>query len=890
MKKITEMINLVELNRFAKKYLPSQGPLEYFVHHNTLHSFEEFEFYDALNLANSMYGAKTKKSLLWYHQKYNENRIKDEDLKHIINLKYPELRFDDPIVQHLLFYHEQQESIVDEIDFNNFLAKNINLEKNLPGEFKRANTFWDHISKPHEKVRLLTVIEALKTKFYSSYFDKGVAYWMMEDRDQGILASFLEYSAHLPSFGFKKILKNLARKIKEQKDESVETLVKEYFGKLHVPEEYQKNVYLQILLKNKGWAALAKSLEENHHYNPTKIKIDFLEYTLIEFLFEIAALEYFKQEKYLNKFEYKFKPDLMQEGFFRYLYAGLVKNAGTYVSYRDITESKLFEIWHEAYEWNLIRKTIQSLVAKTDFAKGDKFHKKIQIVTCIDDREESLRRHFEEVEPECETFGYAGHFGLNILFKGAHAAHFRPLCPVSVTPEFYVWEKLKTHSKQKVSYLGRIKYHFYHYSKIPFWGAALSILLSPFSLILFFLDTVFPMLSHKIQHGLDRLIAKKESEYELDYERGENSELKGYTIPEMGNVVYAMLNTIGLKEDFAPLIYICGHGSESLNNPHEAAHDCGACSGGRGAPNAKLFSIMANRKDVRKYITQTYQVIIPENTYFVGGYHNTCNDDLKIFNKSEIPPVDLAYLEELMGRVATLDAKERVRKFEDVSLGVNEEYSYSHVQARAHNLAQPRPEYGHATNAICIVGPRRRNRDIFFDRRAFLVSYDQENDEDLSTLAALVNSIVPVCAGINLEYYFSYVDREYFGSGVKQPHNITSLMGVMNGYKSDLRLGLPWQMVEIHEPVRIIIVIESELDKFQETLWRANSKNLVLNEWVRIIVATPERGFYVYENKNFIPFEMNEKPKYKKNYKNTFEIIKDNREIIDFKNIGSYEC
>ena len=35
---------------------------------------------------------------------------------------------------------------------------------------------------------------------------------------------------------------------------------------------------------------------------------------------------------------------------------------------------------------------------------------------------------------------------------------------------------------------------------------------------------------------------------------------------------------------------------------------------------------------------------------------------------------------------------------------------------------------------------------------------------------------------------------------------IAGLLGVMDGAQSDLRTGLPWQMVEIHEPTRLAIV------------------------------------------------------------------------------------
>ena len=117
---------------------------------------------------------------------------------------------------------------------------------------------------------------------------------------------------------------------------------------------------------------------------------------------------------------------------------------------------------------------------------------------------------------------------------------------------------------------------------------------------------------------------------------------------------------------------------------------------------------------------------------------------------------------------------------------------------------------GHATNAVCVVGRRQRTRGLFLDRRVFLVSYDPTRDDaDATILARVLAAAVPVCTGINLEYYFCRVDSTGWGCGTKLPHNITSLVGVMDGAASDLRPGLPWQMVEIHEPMRLLIVVET---------------------------------------------------------------------------------
>ena len=75
----------------------------------------------------------------------------------------------------------------------------------------------------------------------------------------------------------------------------------------------------------------------------------------------------------------------------------------------------------------------------------------------------------------------------------------------------------------------------------------------------------------------------------------------------------------------------------------------------------------------------------------------------------------------------------------------------AHVQGRAADLAQPRPEYGHATNAFCIIGRRARTRGLFLDWRSFLVSYHPTRDDDGAILARVMTAAVPVVAGISLE-------------------------------------------------------------------------------------------------------------------------------------------
>jgi uncharacterized protein YbcC (UPF0753/DUF2309 family) len=125
-----------------------------------------------------------------------------------------------------------------------------------------------------------------------------------------------------------------------------------------------------------------------------------------------------------------------------------------------------------------------------------------------------------------------------------------------------------------------------------------------------------------------------------------------------------------------------------------------------------------------------------------------------------------------------------------------------------------------------------------------LTSYDPSIDDSQgSILERILAAAIPVCAGINLEYYFSSVDNVKYGSGSKLPHNLVSMLGVVEGATSDLRTGLYHQMVEIHEPMRLLFVIESS----QEILTRMIESNeaigrLVSGHWVHLAIIDPVDG------------------------------------------------
>ena len=93
--------------------------------------------------------------------------------------------------------------------------------------------------------------------------------------------------------------------------------------------------------------------------------------------------------------------------------------------------------------------------------------------------------------------------------------------------------------------------------------------------------------------------------------------------------------------------------------------------------------------------------------------------------------------------------------------------------------------------------------------RSFLHSYDWRADSGFTTLELIITAPVVVASWINLQYFGSTTNNRVFGSGNKTLHNVVGLIGVLEGNGGDLRTGLPWQGGEIHEPVRLLFVLET---------------------------------------------------------------------------------
>jgi uncharacterized protein YbcC (UPF0753/DUF2309 family) len=510
--------------------------------------------------------------------------------------------------------------------------------------------------------------------------------------------------------------------------------------------------------------------------------------------------------------------------------------------------NEVLTLWQHAFEWSYYDEVLAGISLEKNKEHKSTAKKTFQAFFCIDERECSLRRHIENVDPSCETLGTPGFFSVEFYFQPENGKFYDKLCPAPVTPKYLIKESgVKEKRKHELIYSDATH---------RFFAGLLTTLTFGFWAGLRLLQNIFqPKMSPAISNAFTHMGKGGQLTIEnKNPDERENDLQIGFTIEEMAARVESLLRGVGLVRDFAPIIYSIAHGSSSANNPHHGAHDCGACSGRPGSVNARVFSFMANHDKVRELLRDR-GIDITSETQFVGGLHDTAADQIEFYDEDILNAENKERHKkscEAFEKALDLNAKERSRRFASIDTKQSLRKVRKAILDRSVSMFEPRPELGHGTNTLCIIGNRELTRGLFLDRRAFLNSYDYKTDLDGKFLTGIMRPIGPVCGGINLEYYFSRVDNYKLGAGTKLPHNVMGLIGVANSSDGDLRPGLPLQMIEVHDPVRLLVIVEHFPEVVLKTVQSAPEiYEWYINEWVHLIAVHPETKefFYLREGK-----------------------------------------
>jgi uncharacterized protein YbcC (UPF0753/DUF2309 family) len=481
--------------------------------------------------------------------------------------------------------------------------------------------------------------------------------------------------------------------------------------------------------------------------------------------------------------------------------------------------------WQSAYENGYRRRLARAVAAQP--ASGPGARPPAQAVFCIDVRSEVFRRALEAELPGVQTVGFAGFFG----FPVSHSLPARPgaasRCPVLLVPPVASHEALS--GEELEARAGQAR-------EVGAWKAFQNSAVSCFTFVEAGGLASAPPLVRAGPREMPRCEAAA-------------PRLEGLAVAARADLAAGALRGMGLTRTLARVVLLCGHGSQSANNPYASALDCGACGGHAGDVNARLAAATLNDPAVRTELKRR-GLEIPPDTLFLAGLHQTTADDVQLFDVERIPPNHRDDVARLATALVAAGRRARAERATALGLGhLQGEALDRAVRRRATDISQVRPEWGLANNAALIAAPRARTRALRLEGRVFLHDYDAATDSGGGILTLILTAPVVVASWINLQYYASRVDPERYGAGSKVLHNVLGGLGVVEGNGGDLRVGLPLQSIHdgetfVHEPRRLSVLIEAKRDAIGAVLTAHPAVRALFDHaWIHLVAIEGDQAF-----------------------------------------------
>jgi uncharacterized protein YbcC (UPF0753/DUF2309 family) len=703
----------------------------------------------------------------------------------------------------------------------------------------------DNDPQRHTRLSWRQAITHQVSQVCAAYFDEHQANWQPE-RSQGLYDFWRDTLQHDHGIGLLMGLRHIGRAI-DALPASPQAAERCKMNRLGLPQSVWADYLEAVLLTVNGWASWCAYLgwqARLHGYEDSNLR----ELLAVRLAWGALLLEC--------------KDDISTKQAFQELQHAW--NQAPEVL-KDAEQRLLVdEVWQLALETGYQRTLAKQLDAATgSFIKPQEIE--VQAIFCIDVRSEPLRRSLEAVWPAVKTLGFAGFFGVPMAYTPLSTQARRPQLPGLLTPAVDVTDCIVPAAKNQTEVeamlqnsAGRsrqirlgLKDQWLAMSRWP--SAAFSFVeASGWGYLGKLGNGLLPSRKNRTSDDLEGLPAA--------YRAHCRPRLIGLSLDDKVMLAARTLHAMGLERQFAPLVLLVGHGSQSANNAHAAALDCGACCGQSGEINARTLAQLLNDAAVREGLHHR-GVTIPESTVFMAALHNTTTDEIESFDVDLLPSFAQFRWERLKGVLAR--ASDQVRRERALSLRLDPRTPHDdllrQLRRRANDGAQTRPEWGLAGNAAFLIAPRHKSSGIALSGRCFLHDYDASLDIDGSVLELLMTAPMIVTHWINWQYHASTCDPIRFGSGNKILHNVVGgNIGVFEGNGGDLRIGLSRQSLHdgerwMHEPLRLTVVIDAPKKTIETVITRHETvKQLVENDWLHLW-RFESSGFQRYKDAEWHP-------------------------------------
>ncbi len=545
----------------AAHLLPAQGPITVFIHHNTLHAFEDSPFLEGVKAGAKVFGCHPFLTEERYRDALRRGRIRVGELEAVVreNLGF---KADEKILRNssrldlwlamleyplrsgptdeLLWFVAETDALRrfrsdasaatsgkmiaetrrwvmrdlrggNETARNNFAAaKDPEASRTLHAIFERfgesaietwSEQTWEAFTlqalwrvccagvakapvqamPPEPTIRHRDLIEKasgfdcdprvneLLIRFSAAFLDQGFSNWPLPKREEGFFRSFCElYRKHLgpPDHWLGRLAEELIRL--ETDDITPLESIEESLEALGVTKGEWRDFLSATLLALRGWGGMIKQVEERGdrvaHPIPSGSVVEFLAIRLILDRLSVADAArsalglrgelHAVREAATERIRSDYSPPSVEQRAFSVFQLAQVLGwspdelyalsetewAGLILEINAFNTVERRQVFHLAYERRFATQTLDAFALHAANAfKPTKA--RFQVITCLDEREESFRRHLEEIAPYVETFGAAGFFAVAMYYQARADAHFVPLCPIVIRPQHWVREE-----------------------------------------------------------------------------------------------------------------------------------------------------------------------------------------------------------------------------------------------------------------------------------------------------------------------------------------------------------------------------------------------------------------------------------------------------------------
>ncbi|MEI2615628.1 MAG: putative inorganic carbon transporter subunit DabA [Methylotenera sp.] len=177
---------------------------------------------------------------------------------------------------------------------------------------------------------------------------------------------------------------------------------------------------------HRGWSGMVATIEANPSVLLDEKKITVAELIILELLLEIDAMD-----------------DALGTAWQPIAHASDLSPVDLFAKQPYSELADVLKIWQDAFEWSYYDEVLAGIQISSQRqaqTPTPKIAHSFQAMFCIDERECSIRRHVEQVDAQCETFGTPGFFSVEFFFSPQNAQFYEKLCPAPVTPNYLIKE------------------------------------------------------------------------------------------------------------------------------------------------------------------------------------------------------------------------------------------------------------------------------------------------------------------------------------------------------------------------------------------------------------------------------------------------------------------